>query len=288
MRSGKLLGIVIGGSLGGLFFAFVMIVLFCPGIFLSGIIKERLGKTFGGKLRVEDVNFGWRRGLELSNFILAQREERSMLQAGMLRLKFAPLSLLSGRYVLRNLGVSDLVAMKGFGAGHETGINVLGLRASKLTFNGKLNMPATTLKDGNRPVGGGHIRLEDGFLTGELVSLLMESLGQSGGGYAFESISTNFETEREGQLHLKNFLARGELFDLEMEGTVHANQKLDCDAMVIPKEKVGKKAEKFFKFSGADTLRIPIRLKGGLSRPKISIKAESLVEEMFRGIFQEK
>jgi hypothetical protein len=117
----------------------------------------------------------------------------------------------------------------------------------------------------------------------------MEALGQQGEGYAFESISTDFEAGGGGEIYLKDFLARGALFDLELEGRVEADQTMDCNAMVvISKEKVGKKVKKLFSFSGTDALRIPLSLTGDLSAPRVSIKTESLVEELFKGIFQGK
>lgn len=284
MMSRKLLGIVVGGSIGGLFFVFAMVLLFSPGVFFKGMIKEWLGSTFGGRARAEGVTFGWRKGIELSDFVLLQKgEESPALKAKKIRLKCPPLSLLRGQYILRLLEVSDLEVTKGLRVNPEIGVSALGLKALHLLFTGRLESGSEW------PIGGGHIILKDGLLTGKPVSVLMEVLGQQGGGYAFESISTDFEAGREGEIYLKDFLARGALFDLELEGRVEADQTMDCNAMVvISKEKVGKKVKKLFNFSGTDALRIPLSLTGDLSAPRVSIKTESLVEELFKGVFQGK
>ena len=284
MMSRKLLGIVIGSSVGGLFFIFAMVLLFSPGVFFKGMIKEWLGSTFGGRARAEGVTFGWRKGIELSDFVLLRKGEESLaLKAKKIRLKCPPLSLLHGQYILQLLEVSDLEVTKGLRVNPGIEVSTLGLKASHLIFTGGLE------RGSEWPMGGGHIILKDGLLTGKPVSVLAEALGQQGGGYAFESISTDFEAGMEGEIYLKDFLARGALFDLELEGRVEADQTMDCNVMVvISKEKVGKKVKKLFNFSGTDVLRIPISLTGEFSSPRVSIKTESMVEKLFRDIFQGK
>ncbi|MDI6760914.1 MAG: hypothetical protein QMD05_08805 [Candidatus Brocadiaceae bacterium] len=281
MMSKKLLGIVIGGSVGGLFFIFIMVLLFSPGVFFKGMIKEWLGNTFGGRARAEGVTFGWRKGIELSDFVLLREGEKSpTLKARKIRLKCPLLSLLHGQCILRLLEVSDMEVTKGLRASPGIGVSTLGLKASHLLFTDGLE------RGSEWPIGGGHIILKDGLLTGKPVSALMEALGQQGGGYAFESISTDFEAGGEGEIYLKDFLARGALFDLELEGKVEADQSMDCNAtIVISKEKAGKKVKKLFSSSGTDALRIPLSLGGDLSTPRVSIKTESLVEELFKSIF---
>ncbi|MFN3467187.1 MAG: hypothetical protein ACK4WF_05745, partial [Candidatus Brocadiales bacterium] len=255
MMSRKLLGIVIGGSLGGLFFVFVMMLLFSPGVFLKGTIKEGLSRAFEGRAQAERITFGWKKGIRVSNFILLQKEgDRPALKARKVRLKFDPFSLLRGRYILRKLEVYDLEAVKRLRVNPAMGIGVLELKASHLVFTGEFSVPTTAgLKE---MAGGGHVMLEDGLLTGELVSVLMDALGQQGDGYTFKSISTNFEAEKEGQINLRYFLAKGDLLDLELEGVVQADQTLSCNAVVvISTGKVREKAQKFLDFSGMDTLR---------------------------------
>jgi hypothetical protein len=297
VNSKRLWGIVIGSSIGGLFVVFIMLMLFSPGLFLKTKLKQVLSRASGGNLWAEDITFGWRKGLELFNLVLLTKErKRPTLKAQRMRLKIAVLPLLRGQYVLRELEASDLEVIKGLVANlsqTDVSIDALRLEASHLTFSGELNMRATPGQKGmggrNGLTGGGLIRLEKGLLTGNLVSIVMEALGQPEAGYACESIFANFDVEEEGHVHLRNFLAKSLLFDLELVGWVRADDTLDCDATVIlTKEKVNKKVQKLFHLSGADTFRIPVRLKGSLSSPKVSIKTESMVEELFRGIFQEK
>ena len=133
MMSRKLLGIVIGGSIGGLFFVFAMVLLFSPGVFFKGMIKEWLGSTFGGRARAEGVAFGWRKGIELSDFVLLRKGGKSpALKARKIRLKCPLLSLLHGQYVLQLLEVSELEVTKGLRAAPGTGVSTLGLKASHL------------------------------------------------------------------------------------------------------------------------------------------------------------
>ncbi|HHT9120391.1 MAG TPA: hypothetical protein ACFYD3_07600 [Candidatus Hypogeohydataceae bacterium YC41] len=287
--SRKLLGIVIGGSIGGLFFIFIMTLLFNPGIFLKSKIKEALNRASKGRSQVEDITFGWKRGIGLTNFILLQRDGKApAIKARNVRLKLALMPLLRGQYILRELEVTEVDMAKKLPFHSGTVANIFGVKASQLAFTGELSRVKDT-KGMNRPVGRGNIKLEDGFLTGEIILALMRGLGQSGEGYAFESISTNFEARPEGQVYLSNFLARGSLFDLELEGLFQPDQTMDCNATVIlSKEKMGENVQKIFGFSVTNTLRIPVKVQGSLSRPKIFIKTESLMDDLLKGIFKGK
>lgn len=294
--SKKLLSVVIGSSIGGLLFIFIMLFIFSPETFLKPRIKQGLIRSSGGRVVVEDITFGWRKGLELSNFILLRREERRPeFQAQRLRLKAALLPLLRGQYVLRELEASDMEVASSGGTKLGMAIDALKLRASHLTFTGELAQATPGLKETKhrkRLEGGGVVRLEDGLLGGQLVSILMKTLGQSGEGYAFKSISTNFDIKKDGNISLLNFLAKSDLFDLELGGSVRADGTLDCDTTVIlSKENMTEQAQKLFNLSGSDTLRIPMRLRGTLSKPKVSIKTGAIMEEIFKDLsdfFREK
>lgn len=290
MMSRKILGIVIGSSIGGPLFIFVMILLFNPGIFLKSKIKENLHRASQGRASVEDVTFGWSKGLGLSNFILLQKEKRRpAFRASRVQLKLSLLPLLHRRYVLHELEASELEVVKRLQASPAVGIDALQLSASNLKFAGELAYSPGETKGSGRLAGKGHIYLENGSLAGGLISDFMAALEQSSGNYSFESISTDFEKGKEGLIYLNNFLAKGALFDLELEGRIQTDQTLNCNTtVIISKEKAGEKVQKLFNLSDTNTLRIPVKLKGSLSHPKISIKAESLMKEMFKGIFQEK
>lgn len=70
MRLKKLLPIALGGGLGGPILIFVLMMVFYPNLFVSGIIMNRLETEFGGKARAEAVYFGWKKGLVIIKVVL--------------------------------------------------------------------------------------------------------------------------------------------------------------------------------------------------------------------------
>ncbi len=299
--SKKLLSITIGGSLGGLLFVFAMILIFSPDTLLKGWIKGSLRKTSDGRARVESLSFGWWKGLELSNFILLDkgviREEDALkmerspaFQARRVLIKFVPMALIRGKYIVRELEALELEAVKGVKGHSGMSLGEFNLKAARVFFAGNINLYGRKGSRGeNEPVGEGHAKLDDCLLRGGPISAIAAVLGwtTSGESFLFKSISTDLNISEEGRIYLNNFLADGEFFDLKMEeGSVLADRTLDCNLVIVPKEKVREKFQKLFNFSGTKALQIPLRLTGSVSNPRVSIKAEEVMEDILRGLFQ--
>lgn len=116
MKRKKILSIALGGGLGGPVLIFTLIMVFAPGIFVKGIIMKNLEKGFGGKARAEAVDFGWKKGVVISElFIQGREDERPILKVESIHLKFAILPLLKGRLVVHRLDVNrpEMVIYRG-------------------------------------------------------------------------------------------------------------------------------------------------------------------------------
>lgn len=104
MRLKKLLPIAVGGGLGGPLLIFVLIMVFYPNLFVSGIIKKKLETEFGGKAVAEEVYFGWKSGVEISNlFIKDEKGDKPILKVDSVHLKLAILPLLKDKLIIQQL-----------------------------------------------------------------------------------------------------------------------------------------------------------------------------------------
>lgn len=120
MRLKKLLPIAVGGGLGGPILIFVLIMAFYPNLLMSGIIKKKLAEEFGGKAEAEEVFFGWKSGVTISNLFIKE-DEKPILKADSVHLKFAVLPLLKDKVIIERLVVNrpEMVIYRGGVEGRE-------------------------------------------------------------------------------------------------------------------------------------------------------------------------
>lgn len=106
MRLKKILPIAVGGGLGGPILIFVLLMVLYPNLLASGIVMKKLETAFGGKAEAERVFFGWKSGVEISNLLVqGEKDESPVLKVDSVHLKFAVLSLLKDKVVIKRLVV---------------------------------------------------------------------------------------------------------------------------------------------------------------------------------------
>jgi hypothetical protein len=134
----------------------------------------------------------------------------------------------------------------------------------------------------------GNLKVEDGSIyAGEVVSSVLNALGHPGKEYPFSSITSNFRMEGE-KVYVKELHVKGEPFDLELSGWTGFDRTLDCQATaVLPEERVGKDLRQILGLVVRDkAITIPIRIKGDLSNPQVSLRLESVLEGLFKSLFK--